>query len=178
MRGFRDKANRVADSYFKTLRWLTVVAGIAIMVMMIYITGDVTGRYLFKNPLPASFKISEMLMIFIIFWSLAYVQARGGHLRLQFLSRRFPPRGQSILNILALIIGIFIFAIITWQAADWAIKAWQTGEYAQGVWKIPYFPARLTLSVGAFIICLQFIVSLIPHISQLLGTGRVGEHGS
>lgn len=178
MRGFRDKANHVADSYFKMLRWLTTVSGIAIMVMMFYITGDVAGRYLFNNPLPASFKISEMLMVFIIFWSLAYVQARGGHLRLQFLSRRFPPRGQSILDILASIIGIFIFAIIAWQAADWAMKAWQTGEYAQGVWKIPYFPARLTLAIGAFIICLQFIVSLIPHIRQLFGIDRMGEHGS
>ena len=88
MRGIQNKARAVADSYFKVLRGLTLAGGIVIILMVFYVTADVTGRYVFNSPLPASFEISAMSLVFIVYWSLAYVQARGGHLRLGFLSRR------------------------------------------------------------------------------------------
>lgn len=171
MRGFRNKVSSVADYYLRILRGLTLASGIAIMIMMLYITGDVIGRYLFLNPLPASFEISQMIMVFISFWALAYVQARGEHLRLEFFSRLFPPRGQALLNILASLIGIFIFAIITWQATDWGVKGLLSGEYEQGYWRFPLGPPRLVLALGAFIVIIQFFVDLIRQIRQLFGRG-------
>jgi TRAP-type C4-dicarboxylate transport system permease small subunit len=172
MSGKRNKANRVADYYIKVLRGLTLGSGIAILVMMLYVTGDVTGRYLFSNPLPASFEISEMIMIFVVFWALAYVQARDEHLKLGFFIQLFPPRGKAILKILAFLIGILIFAIITWQAADWGVKALLTNEYTQGYWRIPYGPPRLMLALGAFITTVQFVVDLIKQIHLLFTESR------
>lgn len=172
MRGFRNKASRVADYYLKVLRGLTLASGIAILIMMLYITADVIGRYLFLYPLPASFEIAEMIMIFAVFWALAYVQARDEHLRLRFFVRLFPPRGKAILNILALLIGVFIFTIITWQAADWGVKALVTNEYRQGYWKFPYGPPRLMLALGAFVITLQFLLDLTSEIRRLFTKSR------
>lgn len=172
MRGFRNKAGRVADYYLKVLRGLTLASGIAIIIMMLYITADVTGRYLFLSPMPASFEISQMILIFVVFWALAYVQARGEHLRLEFFIRLFPPRGQAILNILALLIGIFVFAIITWQAADWGVKGLLIGEYEQGYWRFPLGPPRLVLALGAFFVTIQFLVDLVKQICQLFGISR------
>ena len=172
MSSLRNKAIRLADYYLRILRGLTLTSGIALMIMMLYITGDVIGRYLFLKPLPASFEISQMIMIFISFWALAYVQARGEHLRLEFFSRLFPPKGQAILNILTSLIGIFIFAIITWQATDWGVKGLLMGEYEQGYWRFPLGPPRLVLAIGAFIVTIQFFVDLIGNIRRLFGGDR------
>jgi TRAP-type C4-dicarboxylate transport system permease small subunit len=167
MMDLRNKANRIANYYFNVIRGLTFAGGIAIMIMMLYITADVTGRYLFLNPLPASFEISQMILIFISFWSFAYVQARGEHLRLGFFIRLFPIRGQVILNILASLIGIFAFAIITWQAADWGIKGLLKAEYEQGYWRFPLGPPRLVLAIGTLITTIQFFFELVRQLWQL-----------
>jgi TRAP-type C4-dicarboxylate transport system permease small subunit len=148
-----------------------MAGGIGIMIMMLYITCDVFGRYLFGKPLPVSFEIAEMLMIFVVFSALAYVHVRRGHLRLTFLFRRMSPRGQLIADILALVIGIFIFSIITWQAADWAIYALKTNEYRLGVIRIPYFPPRFMLAIGAGLATIEFFVDLVGRIRQLLSSG-------
>lgn len=175
MQNLRNKATGVADSYFKVLRWATLVSSACLMIMLLYITADVSGRYLAQKSLPASFELPETIMIFIIFLALAYVQARGGHLRLEFLSQRLNPRGQALLHILSLLIGLLIFSIITWQGYLWTVEAWVKHEYMQGVWKFPYFPSRLIYTIGAFLFCIQYILDITRHIGQLLGIAQAGE---
>ncbi len=172
MEKFKNETKIKVGFYSKLLRWLTTGSGFAIMIMMLYITGDVAGRYLFLSPLPASFEISQMIMIFISFWALAHVQARGEHLRLGFFIQLFPSWGQTILNILASTIGVFIFVIITWQATDWGIKGLLSGEYEQGYWRFPLGPPRLVLAIGALIATIQFFLDLIRQIGQLFHPER------
>ena len=145
----------IATLYSKVIWWMTLIGGIIVLVLCLYTTGDVTGRYTMNSPLPASFELTIIFMVFIVFWGLAQVQARGGHMRLDFLRSRFSPRGRSILDMLSLIIGLFLFSLITWQAWSWFMEAWLTNERMSGIWDIPYAPARLAYTIGAFFLCIQ-----------------------
>lgn len=166
----KNELPKASALYFSVLKYLAATGGIVVMIMMLYITGDVLGRYLFDKPLPVSFEIAEMLMIFVVFAALPYVHVCRKHLRLTFLFKRMPPQGQLIGDVLALVIGIFIFAIIAWQATDWAMSAWHTNEYRLGVVRIPYFPARFALAIGAYITTLEFLVDLVGRIRQFLSS--------
>lgn len=165
----------IAGNLLKVTRGMTLLGGIAVVVLCLYTTADVAGRYTLNSPLPATFELAVILMVFIVFWGIAQVQARGGHMRLEFLWRRFGPRGQGILDVFASLVGLFMFAIITWQAWVWFVEAWITGEQMEGIWGIPYTPARLGLTIGAFCLCLQYIIDLVRHVGQLLGMSQVGE---
>jgi len=166
---------RWKDYYLKIVKGSALVGSVFVFLVVVYITADVAGRYLANRPMPASFEIQKTFIVFIVFLALAYTQSRGGHLRLEFISRRFNPRGQAILDILSLLIGLVLFAIITWQAWDWAWEAWQLKEYMEGIFKIPYFPARFALALGAFLFSVQFAIDLIQRISQLRSMGEVGQ---
>lgn len=163
--------NTLADYYLKVVTGMVLVSGVLMVVMMIYTTGDVTGRYLANNPLPATYEFTVTLMVFIVFLSLAHTQAVGGHLKLDFLSQRINPRGQAILEILTLLIGLSLLALITWQAWGWAWEAWQIKEEMEGTLGIPYFPSRLGLTIGAFLLWIQYLINLIQRIDQLLRIG-------
>ncbi|MFH1775227.1 MAG: TRAP transporter small permease [Chloroflexota bacterium] len=145
------------------------------MLIVFYMTADVAGRYIAHRPLPASFEIPMVLIVFIVYFSLPYVQSRGVHLRLDFLWRRFNPRGQAIISILSLLTGLFLFSVITWQSWNWAVEAWQINERMEGAVGIPYFPARLGLTIGAFLFCIQYIIDLIRHVGKLLRIGQIGQ---
>ena len=126
--------NRVSDISLNVNRWLVVVGGVVVMLLCFYTTGDVIGRYALNRPLPAAYEVTLIFLIYITYWGIAHVQARRGHMRLGFLWQRFGTRGRTILDILTVIIGIFIFAIITWQGWVWAIDSWVIKESSMGAW--------------------------------------------
>lgn len=151
-----------------------MVSGVIIMLLCLYTTGDVIGRYALNKPLWAAYEMSLIFLIYITFWGIAYVQSRGGHMRLGFLWQRFGPRGKAALDLLAVLIGLFLFAIITWQGWIWAIQSWVIKESTMGAWTVPLFPARIGLAIGALLLLIQYIIDLVRHTSQLLNPTKVG----
>ena len=167
---------RVANICININKGLVVVSGVIILIMCLYTTGDVVGRYAFGHPLPGAFEITLILLIFISYWGFSYVQSRGGHMRLGFLWDKAGLRGKAALDTLTEIIGLFLFVIIAWQGWSWAIDSWQMKEATMGVWEIPLYPARFGLAVGASFLCLQYVIDLIRHIGQLVGI-KAGAEG-
>jgi len=167
----------VGNRYFTLTRFSAYVAAFFLFILMIYICADVAGRYLANSPMPASYELATTMMVFIVFLAFAYAQARKMHIRLAFVRDQASPRLQAILDILAYLIGFALFALITWKAWEWAWEAWLSKDYMQGVLKIPYFPSRFAVVIGALLFCFQFALDVIRHIGQLWGSSRVREEG-
>lgn len=151
----------IGKSYQRVPKLMSLVSGIAVALLMIWVTIDVIRRGFFSQTLPATAELSVIAMIFIVYWAFADVQIQGKNLLMDFVARRFSPRGQALLNSLNALIGLFLFGLITWQAWGWSVQAWQTGERMEGVARIGYFPARIALTIGAFVLCVQFIIDFI-----------------
>ena len=75
------------------------LAVMIIFFMMFHITADVAGRYLFNNPIPATYEITEMLMVLVVFLGLGYTQASRSHIRVETVVRFLPPKGQVIAEV-------------------------------------------------------------------------------
>jgi len=178
VKNFLRKVKPRGSDYFRIVKGLATVGAIFILLMAIYITADVGGRYLFNSPVPAAFEIAKTLMAFIAFLALAYTLSRGGHLRLGFVYQRFGPRGQAVVDILSSFIGLILFGVITWQAAGWAWEAWQTKEYMEGILKIPYFPAKVGFTIGAFFFFIQFATDLTRRAGKLSSQKGQQNNGS
>ncbi len=66
----------------------------AITVCLIAV--DVTGRYLFNSPIRGSYEIIEnYLMIFLVYFGLAYAYREGAHIRLTTLVDRLPGKAKT-----------------------------------------------------------------------------------
>jgi len=170
----QKRLSSIAGVYLSVSKGLVVLGGIAVLFLCFYTTSDVVGRYVFNNPLPATLELTLILLTLITFLGIAHVQAIGGHMRLEFLWKRFSPRGQVILDILVILIGLFIFAIATWQGWKWFMEALATHEEMMGQWGIPSYPARLIFTIGAFSLCVQYVINLVQHVVQLFSIRQVG----
>jgi len=165
------RIDRIAKAYGKFARWVAVVSGVVVMLMMLYTTADVIGRYGFNHPVPGAFEYTNMFLIFVTYFGITLVQSRGAHLRLAMLWEKVGPRGKAIIDLMSVIIGLFIFTIITWQGWLWAVQSWQTREEIMGVYNVLLFPARFGLAIGASIFVIQYVIDIF-RFGAVLATGE------
>jgi TRAP-type C4-dicarboxylate transport system permease small subunit len=154
----------IADEYAKFAKWVAVISGIIVVCLMLYTTVDVAGRYLANNPMPAAYEFTNMFLIYITYFGITLVQARGGHMRLGFLWEKARPRGRALIDLFSVIIGLFIVSLITWQGWLYAIYSWQVSEVTMGLYTIPLFPGRIALAIGSAIFLIQYIIDAIRNI--------------
>ena len=159
--GVRKIVKAIGKNYSRVPNLMVLLGGIPIVLMMFYVSIDVARRFFVSKTMPATQELSLIFMIYIVYWAFAGAQMQGRNLRMDFLAKKFSLRWQAALNCLGALIGLFLFILITWQGLDWAIEAWRTGEQMEGAARIPYFPARIGLTIGAFFLCIQFIIDAV-----------------
>jgi len=141
-----------------------VTAAAIILIMALWTTADVTMRFLFNSPIPETVLFCEFFMIPIVFFGVAYVQAYNGHVKMDILVKRLHPRTGLWFDFVIHILALVIFALATWQSGEVAWRAWIYQDYASGLLKIPFWPARTALTLGVGLLCFRFIFDIIDDI--------------
>ena len=127
---------------------------------MVLVTADVVARKL-GSPITGAIEVTEFLMVPLVFLALAYVQSQKGHIRVGIVIERIKrPVLRKGLEILALIVGIGIFAVLFWYALEKTIDLYKVGEYSIGLIHFPLWPAWATIPVGSLIFCVQLFLDI------------------
>ena len=87
----------------RALGWLVAAANAVsaafVLLLMILVVADITGRYLFNSPVPMAYEFGSFMLVFIVFLALASTQRAGAHIRVEFVTLRLPPRARACLDI-------------------------------------------------------------------------------
>ncbi len=144
-----------APAPVRLLGWVvqgaTWLAAAAAVLMMVHISVDVISKYVFRTPLPGTITIvSNYYMVLVAFLPLAFAERRNGHIGVEVLTTRFPPRAQRALNIVSLLFCAAVFGALTWQSWIEAGRALQIGAFEiEFDVKLLTWPARYLLPLGA-----------------------------
>ena len=138
--------------------------------MMLLVTGDVLGRYLFNSPIHGTTEITEFMMVGLLYFTLAHTQALKAHIRVDMLVSLFSPRARLICEEITYFLGFILLALITWQSLVSAIQAWKIGETTFGLILFPLFPAKVLIPIGCFIVCLRLILDFFHGLKNLRKT--------
>lgn len=138
--------------------------------MMLLVTGDVLGRYLFNRPIHGTTEITEFMMVGLLYFTLAHTQALKAHIRVDMLVSLFSPRARLICEEITYFLGFILLALITWQSLVSAIQAWKIGETTFGLILFPLFPAKVLIPIGCFIVCLRLILDFFHGLRNLRKT--------
>lgn len=147
-----------------------VAGGIILTAMMLLVTGDVLGRYLFNSPIHGTTEITEFMMVGLLYFTLAHTQALKAHIRVDMLVSLFSPRARLICEEITYFLGFILLALITWQSLVSAIQAWKIGETTFGLILFPLFPAKVLIPIGCFIVCLRLILDFFHGLKNLRKT--------
>lgn len=153
------------EGYFSATRVLALIAGIASLVLIIFISTDVFGRYLFNKPLPASCDIPICLTGVLVFFALAHDEVHKIHVRLTSIQDRVNPLYGHIIDILTYLLGFVLLGVVTWQAWPWAWESWVSGIYMKEV-VVPYFPIRFIYAIGMTSFAIVLGIRLFQSIGQ------------
>jgi TRAP-type C4-dicarboxylate transport system permease small subunit len=152
-------------SYEKCNERINIFSLALLFLMMVLIVTDLFGRSLFK-PVPGTLESTEIIMVFLIFLSLAYTEIKGMHVRAQTVVIRFPKRVQILLDIAASTLGSAYFSFMacggTLTALE-SLKARQVSETAE----IPIYPAKFAIPVGCVLIVIVFLKDIIIKVRLL-----------
>ena len=148
--------------------WVNTIAAIALVASVSLTVAEVFWRYVFNRSIPGSFELTGMMMAFVVFFALPYTQMLGGHIRVDVFVRRTSPKIRGTADIIALFLGMCLWAAITWGLLGWALVSWESREFAMGPLRFPYYPFKFGATVGAGIFALEFLSELIQRVNQVV----------
>lgn len=118
------------------LNWITL-AGLVVMTLVTVV--DVVGAKLFRAPLLWSYDVTCLLGLVVLVFALAFTQLKRGHIEIEIVTTRLPIRAQTVISAAVALIGMALFAVMTWQMFDFALTLQKAGR-ATPIGDIPLSP--------------------------------------
>lgn len=147
--------------YARVVTWFSVLAGAMLFGLMFLICANSLSRKLFNFPIVGTLEITEALMPFVILLPMAFTQMRDGHIRVTLVTDRLPRPVRRILRTVMLLIGALFFAWVAVATVGFAWKAFTIGETAWGVIRIPLWPSKSVISLGAALLSIQYVLDTV-----------------
>lgn len=149
-------------------RIFMAIAQLAIFTMMLSISADALGRYLFNRPLQGSFEFTTLyLMVILTFLGLPATYAGGGHIRLDVLRpllQRIPGNPVERLNAL---IAASVFGFLAWHSGHEAVGKFVARDTSFGVIQFPLYWSYVWVPLGCGLLTLRLAVEIIyPRVER------------
>lgn len=148
---------------------MAVVAAVVLAAMMLLTVADVIGRYFFSRPIKGTWELVGMLLICAGTWGLAYCQAEKAHISISIMYDLFPRRVQAAMSVVAYIIGLGGFLLISRQTYLLAKKYFLlTRGNVTDTLELPYAPFIFVLSLGAGMVTLMLLIDVVRYIAEVI----------
>lgn len=157
---------RGPDGWFeRLLRGMALLAGLVLLALTLLTVVDVVLRYFFNAPFRGSLEATEYAMALIVFLSLAWCGAAGGHIAVDLLDRWLDRPSLRWLPGLISLTGAVLFAVVAWQLA---VEAFIGFKQVSNMLRWPHWPFKLGAAFGA----LCFSLVMFRETRQRWGTPR------
>lgn len=145
---------------------LNFVCAIVLFVLLLYVTAEVTMRTLFNRPLPGHLETSQLLIAAAVFLGLSYAQARRGHVGMDLVIHRLPPKPALIVDVITLLLSFAAVAIIVWYSWEGAINSLLVGDVTPTA-EVPTWWSKIAIPIGGGLLCIRFLVQIADNLDRL-----------
>jgi TRAP-type C4-dicarboxylate transport system permease small subunit len=133
--------------------------------LMLLTVGDVMGRSFFNKPIPGTFELSEYMLAVIVLLGAGYTQQVKGHVGVDFLTSRFSPRVQAVLQAVTTLAGLLVIAIMVWQGYLEGIHEKAVSDQL----RVPQWPFKLLVAAGGLLLWLELLLDFIASVQKIAG---------
>ena len=146
------------------LLWLGLIAG---FLMMMHVTVDVAGRYVFNRPLEGTTEIvAAYYMVAVAYLPWAWIASRDGHIVAGMFQHIGTPRFDFWLDIAVKLFTTVCVAVFTYQTFLAALRQTRAGEvWLAGTMYLPVWPSRWVLPVSGFFMVLYLVLRVIAQVA-------------
>ncbi|WP_428772556.1 TRAP transporter small permease [Vibrio sp.] len=153
--GVEDSGESRSPMLIKLKKITTVLVSVTISAMIAITVCDVTGRYVFNSPIPGATELTEVLMALLIFVSLPLVTLKNDHIVVDIIDNWLSKSMTGLLQCIGDLLGMVIFAIISWRLWILAGRAASYGDQTP-LLEIPMYPVVYGMAIMSGLTCALF----------------------
>ncbi|MCC5810614.1 MAG: TRAP transporter small permease subunit [Ectothiorhodospiraceae bacterium] len=168
---------RALQAVMRAVTWLNDRLGswvsYLVFFMFVFLLLEVFFRYMLRSPTVWTVELTQMLFGAYAVLAGGYLMAHNGHVSVDILYMRFPPRVKAAVDIFTSILFFLFLGVLLWFGSQLAWESLERLETSQSAWNPPLYPVKLMIPLGAGLLLLQGIVKLLNDIFILLNIGQV-----
>jgi TRAP-type mannitol/chloroaromatic compound transport system permease small subunit len=140
------------------------VSSLLMALLVVFVCIEVVLRYVFNAPTVWNLELTTYLYGIHFVMGYSYTELHHGHVRVDILSSRFPPKVQDVIYIvLTLAITLPLVGLLAIWAWDNAITSTLIFERLSSAWAPPLWPIKLFMAIGFTFLFLQVFSNLIKR---------------
>ena len=148
-------------------RWSNLAGTWLIVFLMLLITANVACRFLIGKAILGTYELATLMLVGIVFFTLAYTQKHRGHVRMELVISRLRGTVRHSLEIFALLTCLGICIPLFYQTLLEAIKAVEVKMVTSGVIHWPAWPFKIVVAFGFLLLVIRIAIQLIQQIRLL-----------
>ncbi|MFC1861850.1 TRAP transporter small permease subunit [Chloroflexota bacterium] len=159
--GMRTAVSKAPDIWRKVGYVITTGAAYFVLVLALAVSADAIMRYAFNKPLLGVLESTSLVMAYIVFLSLSYTLAIGGHVRVTLFLRRMGIRSRLWAETLDCLLGLFFFGSLAYYSWWFFWSSFLVKEIMPAIVSLPFYVGKFAMPVGMFMMFIQFLLQLI-----------------
>ena len=151
--------------------WVAKILSPLVIVMTLIMMCEITLRYVFNKPTLWAHETTSMIFGAYFMLGGGYCLRYRGHVNMDIIINRLPPREKAILGVVGYSLFFIFCVVLLWEGGEMALKSLRVQEHTTSVWGPPWYPVKMTIPIGAFMILLQGLANFIRDLALAI-TGR------
>jgi TRAP-type C4-dicarboxylate transport system permease small subunit len=152
-------------------RALGVIAGLALLAMMLLTFVDVIGRYGFHRSIFGAAEIIEQLMMVTVFAGLAFITAKNEHITVTLFDFLIARHFDALQRWLSIAISVGCTALITWQMFEHGMDLLRSGKRT-AVLDLPQWTQPMSAAVLSLVGFALLAVAVVRTRGRLGATSQ------
>lgn len=111
------------------------IPAILMAVIVVALTADVVGRYVFNHPLQSASEVSLIAFIWLIYLAVAAVARKGQHIAIDVVTSLFSQRWQAIVETGVQLLTLGVMFYLIWNGFDYFMNGTFTSLTGTGMSK-------------------------------------------
>lgn len=161
-----EKYARGLDVIVEACGWVAAWTGFALVLVM---AGNVLMRYAFSTGSVAMQELEWHLMSPLTLLCIAYTIKHEGHVRVDILFARLPPRVQQAIDLFSAVAVVVLSVIVILLSWRYAAQSYRMGEGSPDPGGLPYrFILKAMIPAGFALLLLQSLSATARALAALL----------
>jgi TRAP-type C4-dicarboxylate transport system permease small subunit len=163
----------MASEGFGLVKWiarignaLAIVAGISILILMLFTTVDVGMRAAFGSGIAGSIEITQVALVATVFAGMMSAELSKIHVRTPLLTERLPNGAAFALKFFGSLISALVVGWATFYSWRVAFASYAAGEFQFGLAAVPIWPAKIALAIGLTGLLVSCLLDLYLSTTQ------------
>ena len=138
-----------------------------IMLLMVIMIADIGSRTFTGASLPGAFEFNQTLVVFIVFFGIAYAERNGNNPRILLVLDRMPSRLADVARRIGLTVSAVVILAYLVSSFEAALYSYQIQEYQIGQINFPIWPAKMVITGGFFLLFLELTIALLRDVFNI-----------